>query len=347
MDAAELDRLVVDPRWLFFQLDTIGARALFYQADEAVYRDSLFLDERIALRDPVRAVVPLAELSRRLGDRPPQADFIFHVGHCGSTLLSRLLEAAAGVLALREPVPLRALAAFLRDRDHPLGLVAPEAYPALERTVLGLLSRRFDDTRKTVLKATSDCGVLAQSALDHDPHNRAVCLTLSLEQFLATMLRSELRRQETAHFAQSRLADLHRRLGAEDIRIYRLGIGELTAMSWASSMLTLARARERFAERVLWLDFVDLLDDFEGVLARVCDFLELGATAADVARAVNGGLLENYSKDPTLRYGRAAREAELDRCRRRHGDQIDAGRRWAERLVADRPEAAPLGGQLD
>ena len=36
--------------------------------------------------------------------------FIFHTGHVGSTLVSRLLDETGDVLSLREPLPLRTLA---------------------------------------------------------------------------------------------------------------------------------------------------------------------------------------------------------------------------------------------
>ncbi len=342
MNAAELDALVTDPGWLLHQLDVIGDRALFYRATPAVYRGSLFLDERIALREPAQQIVPVPELTARLTGARPRADFIFHVGHCGSTLLSRLLETAAGLLALREPVPLRALAAFLRDRAHPLGLVAPEDYPALERTVIALLARRFEADKTTLIKATSDCGVLAERTLEMNPDNRAVCLYLELDEFLATMLRSELRRQETAHFAQSRLADLHLLLGSDEIRIYRLSAGELCAMSWASNLLTLARLKERCAGRVLWLDFIALLDDFRAGLTRAAEFLGLDIAPGALEGALDSGLLSGYSKDPDLRYDRSARDAELADCRRRFAAEIAAGKRWIERLIDGQAAAAPL-----
>ena len=48
---------------------------------------------------------------RRARDRDPRPlHFIFHTGHVGSTLVSRLLDETGAVLSLREPSPLRTLA---------------------------------------------------------------------------------------------------------------------------------------------------------------------------------------------------------------------------------------------
>src|SRR3546814_20118484 len=45
-----------------------------------------------------------------LGAAAPRPDFIFHIGHVGSTLVSRLLAEVGDALPLREPMLLRALA---------------------------------------------------------------------------------------------------------------------------------------------------------------------------------------------------------------------------------------------
>jgi len=56
--------------------------------------------------------MPAASVARAMsGPRDlRRLHFIFHAGHVGSTLLSRLLDEAEGVLSLREPLPLRTIA---------------------------------------------------------------------------------------------------------------------------------------------------------------------------------------------------------------------------------------------
>ena len=62
--------------------------------------------------------MPVEELVSALRDAPPTPDprFIFHIGHCGSTLLSRALDASLRTLPLREPLTLRRLAAQETER---------------------------------------------------------------------------------------------------------------------------------------------------------------------------------------------------------------------------------------
>jgi hypothetical protein len=78
------------------------------------------------------------------------AALIFHVSRCGSTLLSRLLGCAPGVMVLSEPAPLNAL--LLAD---PAALDGEPPSEALRLLVRALGRRRFGDERHFVLKLSS------------------------------------------------------------------------------------------------------------------------------------------------------------------------------------------------
>src|SRR4026208_509760 len=54
---------------------------------------------------PGRLTAPAATVRN-----PRPLHYIFHTGHVGSTLVSRLLDETGAVLSLREPLPLRTLA---------------------------------------------------------------------------------------------------------------------------------------------------------------------------------------------------------------------------------------------
>ena len=69
--------------------------------------------------------------------------------------MSRLLENAPGVLALREPLTLRALAEAQDTLGAPESLVSPEQFNSLVREQIILWSRGYPDTRAVIVKATS------------------------------------------------------------------------------------------------------------------------------------------------------------------------------------------------
>ena len=80
---------------------------------------SAFLDDRSLRADRPRHGVEWWHLAAAF---PPAArrdvQYIFHIGHVGSTLISRLLGELPGILSLREPLILRVYADRLGERGQ-------------------------------------------------------------------------------------------------------------------------------------------------------------------------------------------------------------------------------------
>ncbi|MDX1556956.1 MAG: hypothetical protein R3212_13070, partial [Xanthomonadales bacterium] len=110
------------PLWHLHDYDLGQKTFTLLRIEEALYREASFLDSRIQQYDcpAVRYELQhMAEMFPRLGaDRGPMG-FIFHVGHCGSTLLSRALGVSDRFLPFREPLTLRHLSAEHRELDSP------------------------------------------------------------------------------------------------------------------------------------------------------------------------------------------------------------------------------------
>ena len=108
MASPDISELTATPRWFPHQLNVIDHKVLLVERSEADYRAASFLDDhRLPLRRCPR--------DRRMGSpgaaMPPgarrDAQYIFHIGNVGSTLISRLLGELPAVFALREPLLLR------------------------------------------------------------------------------------------------------------------------------------------------------------------------------------------------------------------------------------------------
>src|SRR4051812_21268832 len=122
-------------------LDAAQDRLLVTALPEAAYREASFLDQRILADDRPRQWLDWSDLADFAGDLPDEADFIFHIGHVGSTLLSRLLGTLPTVLPVREPPLLRSFADLGRLRGLPESPWSPEGFDARLRMALGWLSR--------------------------------------------------------------------------------------------------------------------------------------------------------------------------------------------------------------
>lgn len=294
-------------------LDGARAQILVIRMRGADYRAASFLDDRILSANTAGGWVPFGKVAEAASHftSPRPLHFIFHIGHVGSTLLSRLLEEIDGVLPLREPMPLRALA------DAP--------NPAMLETFLRLWSRGFDGTKSVVLKATSSAARLAQQLLDARPHAHAVYMYLPAEPYLATLLAGE-----------NSPVDLQRHQPERSARLAASGraappitsLGELAAMSWLAETTTMHAVVERHKLRVMPLNFDALLSNLPDALARVAAHLGLHADTARLAAVAKSPALLRYSKAPEYEYSPAFRAEILAQSRRDNAAEIQKGLAW-------------------
>ena len=214
---------------------------LLIQFGEDAYRSSSFLDDRIlgpATRGAwVRWSGSLGRSTPGSLTGPRPLHFIFHTGHVGSTLVSRLLDETGQVLSLREPLPLRTLAEAHDVLHAPESLLGPQQFERLLETLLRLWRRGYAATRAVVIKATSSAARLAPVLLERSAESRAIYLNLRAEPALATLLAGRIAHRPARTWGRAAEAAIgtHRRGIAP---LYTLSPGELAAMSWLAESMT-------------------------------------------------------------------------------------------------------------
>lgn len=335
-----VQKLKGDAGWHFHYMDVPLDHAGFLRLSLEEFQRSPFLDGRLQLADPDRTERALLSL-RALLDAWPDSGavgnphFVFHPGHCGSTLVSRLVDAMGGVLGLREPLPLRALAAQWREQGSAVAQLSLQDYARLERFVLGLLGRTFSGQQCTLVKATSECCNLAGRVADAVPHARFIWIWTDLETFLATMLRNKVRREEVVTYAQSRLMDLNRWLDAQPLQLYRLDLTEKAAMNWVSSMCHLSDLQND--AHVMALRFDSFNQQPQEWLERIAAHLDLPDPVSCADRAVQSGVLDQYSKDASSRFNVEDRRRQLEQSRAENAEAIERGIAMARFLLEGFP----------
>lgn len=304
---------------------------------EAELEAASFLDDRLLGPGMMHRTVGWAQLAAAAGTLPEHLGFLFHIGHVGSTLVARLLGAHPDVLALREPQVLRTLAQ---------AAIAPEvtgwsAQELEERTsvILRLLSRRFRPAQMPIVKTTSYVSELAGHFMSRVSMPRALFLTVSPVNFLATILGAENSPAEARMLAPSRLARLAKRTRMR-WRLEGLSPGEVVAMGWASEMTALARAAEMAAERVLWMDFDRFLAEPQPHLARAFAHFGITAAPAAVEAILAGPDMQRYSKAPEHPYDAGLRAEVLREAHRIAGEEIMRGQRWLDAAAQETPTIA-------
>ncbi len=301
-----------------------------------------FLDQRLLAQNYPTQVVTWSDIEAFGACQEETLDYIFHIGHVGSTLLSRVLGQSPTVFSLREPAVLRWLAGI-----H--GRLSAETCPwtqiQWDRRVGGLLrlwSRTWLPDQRTLLKATSSVAEIAAPLLARSQGAKAILLTQPPATYLATIMGGPASRVELAQMTQGRLARLNHRLADEPWEAASLSEGERAAMSWACEMAGLAEAAIAYPSQCLWLDFEDLLATPHESLARALTHLRGSAPTQVVQALVASPYFSRYSKAPEYGYDADLRQRVLDQARSEHGVELRRGLAWLERAAADHPLIAGL-----
>ncbi len=317
------------PGWHLYDLHFPQQQATLLQLDESAYRAASFLDQRAASPTSPRQELALSDLQEALTAATKPAHCIFHLGHCGSTLLSRALAASPNVLPLREPLTLRRLA-------------AEPATQHLLVLVLAAHTRVFHPAQVAVIKASSMCNRLIEPIVCQHPAARAILLYVPLETYLAGMLGKLTPAADLRTQAEAKLADWQAIPGAAPLSVDALDTTQLATLAWLSSMYFLLAAATTFPRQVLLLDFEMLLADAEASLALCASFMGLETETAVILDAwpdISAG----YSKQPDLPYSAFNRRATLQRGRTARSCDIERGMAWAGALA--REIRTPAGSQ--
>ena len=233
-------------------------------------------------------------------DARRDADYIFHIGNVGSTLISRLLGELPSVFALREPLLLRTATEGQFD------------------TLAALFSRTFRPEQRAMVKATSFTSEIADR---HRPAGRrARCSsTRPPAHYLENILAGENSWQTLQALSAIRLARLQGRCPGLAADLAAMHDGLKAALGWACEMTSLEAAAAALpAGTVLWLDFDVFLADPARHFAAIAAHFGHAVDGAKREAICEGPLMRRYSKALEYEYSPELRREILADARRRH-----------------------------
>ena len=300
------DGIARDATWLAQALDPAEGAVRLVAMDSDTYRAASFLDDRLLQAAVDAEIVPWTLIEQAMaGELRSDARWIFHIGHVGSTLVSRLLGEIEGVLAVREPRLLRDLAltpAEIRQR-----YVAP---------VAKLLSRTFGEAEIACVKATSFASEIADALMP--PGQRALFMYATPRNYVAGILAGENSTKEARLLAGSR----SQRLNSRGIYLPAQGDAGLAAAAWACEMTALEQVAERCPDRlILWADFDAMLGDMASALTAVAE--HFGFDTAAVPEIATGPMMSRYSKAMEHGYSPSLRRELIGEAAERFAPAID------------------------
>lgn len=285
--------------------------AIFVPMDRAAYRRSIFLDRRISPASDGTMRVPVAVLDSTSAAQT--TGWIFHVAHCGSTLLARGLdELSSANLVLREPLTLRQLA------------LSPD--PARLKLALKLLSKRYPETDTTVIKANVPVNFLLDAIADADNQAPVILLYCGLSDYLLAILRSANHRawlrNVTSQLAGS-LGDLS-----------HLPDAELGATLWLAQMRRFAATIKRMPN-ARSVDAEHFFGNPRETLCAAAKHFGITTNEAAIEAVVSGPLFATYSKNPAQPFDNNARIERRAALVAEISDELEAGGRWIENNAAN------------
>jgi hypothetical protein len=296
--------------WLAQALDPTAGEVRLIAMNRDAYRSASFLDDRM-LQQPVDAqIVPWTLIEEAMtGDLRSDARWIFHIGHVGSTLVSRLIGELPEVLAIREP-------RLLRD----LAMTPPEIRERYLPPVPKLMSRTFAADERACVKATSFASEIAPNLVPAG--ERALFMYASPRNYIGSILAGENSLAELSMLAENRAQRMETRV--QDFP-HTQNNADLAAAAWACETTALEAAAEAMPDRRIdWADFDRMLDNMESALGRIAEIFGFEATPDQLAAIATGPLMTRYSKALEYDYSAALRRDLIEEQIVAHGREIDS-----------------------
>lgn len=327
--------LMASPDHFLFALE--DGQATLMPMDRAAYARSIFLDRRISPAGQTMARVDalrLAALMDQTGAPAPEIGWIFHVAHCGSTLLARALD-GPGSLVLREPVVLRQLAVEATGGGRDAG------WQVRLRLAQRLLGRRYAPEAPVIVKANVPVNFIIDDLMAGRPGAPGLFLYYPLDTYLLAILRSDNHRNWVMSVSAELRTELDRREPSGPVQTPAVAAARL----WLAQIRAYEDGLRRYPNTVS-LDAATLFAQPRPVLQAASRLFGVPLDTAALNATLAGPLFTTYSKNPGIAFdndSRIAREADQ---RARLADDIVLANRWVLERLADRPLAEQLARPL-
>jgi len=329
------------PDYLPHRVSIVEESTEFVRTDRAKLRAATFLDGRTDFSSGPSAGTSIDALLAQTIDVSSPDRFIFHVGFCGSTLLSRLLDGEGRAVVLREPNCLVDLAAYQAALDHKD--MRDGRRDAILLSLCALLRRRWAPTEAVVIKPSSWINNIAPLLCRISPGIRPLFLTMSRAAFIHAIFRGGTARLNFAARAAVHLSSA----GSENAKLVASALASTTEPLRQLALLAVVTHEIqmrlfREAERVGgWglphrLTFEEIVTDPLKASIKAAAALELELDEGALEKRCSHWL-GRHAKQPDASFS-IGDEADADvRVMAEFGDHIDMALRWADREIGPSP----------
>jgi len=328
MDAA-LESFATNPELFPARINFFQQKAWFVKMSPRWYRESVFLDPA-RIQGTCVVEIELERLQQMTQDIiwQPSA-FIFHTAFCGSTLMTKALDAIFDCLPLREPEVLGNLLTYTNSQE------IEQEDPAWLDRILRLLCRRYKPDQTTVIKANDHSNPLMVKLLEC-PHDIPVLfMYTSLDEFVVACLKENNRcewvRSRYKHVSAHLPSTLT--LPAGGLSIDDDDYAQMAAVYWCFNIALYQQAWQRYPDKLRSLDInIMLAQPRKSVEACGHLFGLKLLDDIDVDKKINN-LLGVYSKNNQLNYSPQQRIDDVAKLLAKYKTEIETAEQLAQQLL--------------
>ncbi|PEQ12241.1 hypothetical protein B2G71_13720 [Novosphingobium sp. PC22D] len=322
----QTDQRLRDPEWMAHRYAPGSDSFHFRLVPRARRSEVPFLTDEYLGSDTNVIDVPRARLGALFEGAPPgRLNFVFHSAFCGSTMLAHAFDREGVSSSLSEPVALNDLVGFRRRGGD------PKAVEALASATLRLLGRTYPGEQAVVVKPSNIVNPLIPALLGLAPDARGVLLHADLDDFLASVAKKGLWcRLWGRELLRGYLTDGFVDLGFSPEDLFLQSDLQVAAVGWLAQQQFFARLLGSPDTRLRALRAGDLVMRPEAAIAACSAHFGL-ATDEDAlpqTRAIGRDSKTGGAFD------RARFEAERQKVRAAHGDELEKVAAWARAVAA-------------
>jgi len=305
LEIAQAARQIEQP-WLFpAELNFERQKLYFVKITPALLRQSVFLDPA-RIRASCVVECELDQAAAVADSVQWQASsYIFHSAFCGSTLMTKALDALYQTLPLREP--------DLLGNIYYQTFIASGANQDLTWLDRGmrLLARRFDAAERSVIKVNDYVNPLIQWVGQRREQTPMLFMYTPVEEFYVACSKAENRKQWLTQRVKSLRKPITALLPQIQDLAWQQDYAAQAAIYWSYNLVLYLTAYQRFADNLISLDFNQLLSSPAACIASCADHLRLFARENIDREQIISRLFGSYSKNEAMHYSPQMRQREI------------------------------------
>jgi len=251
--------------------------------------------------------------------------YIFHVAHCGSTLLSRALDIIDKNVVYREPGALRQLAVMAAENDW--GDAPPASWRNKFRLATALLSKSYIDKSPVVVKANVPVNFIIDRLMKLNPGAPGLLLYSTFENYLLSILKSTTHRAWSVSVLSSLAKAIERRTGVSEADQKQLTAPQVVACLWLAQISVYCEVAGKY-ENLKSVDSELFFSDPGPVLIKTFELFNHAINEREIDSIVKGNLFTHYSKDPRHEYSNERRITERQVLKQSIVKELEEGRDW-------------------